>query len=322
MSWIDRSVLVHVGLPKTATSWLQEFYFPIEGCGYWIPPVVSAIRHPIKQIGHLLVADPAGRLMDDREFDADYIRGQLIAIEPPEGLVPVISNERLAGHPLSAGFDRAMLARRIKRVFPRAKILVTIRAQNSIIMSSYMQYLKYGGWHKPETYLQPPSDLRKPELTLDFWDYDRLSAVYEEVFGADNLLALPQELLRTDAPAYLKALADFAGVAPPATVSAKQEANPRKPHTSSYLLRRLTALTRKSSANAFAPPLISPSVDRVIDKVAKFAVNVVTPNALDVRIGRSLQQRIDSVVGDYYINSNRKFMERARFDLAALGYRV
>jgi hypothetical protein len=322
MSWIDEPVLVHVGLQKTATSLLQESYFPVEGNGYWIPPVPSHIRHPIKQIGHWLIADTEGRLMNEADFDPVQLRKVLSAFAPPSTLVPVVSNERLAGHPLSAGFDRTLLARRIKLVFPRARILVGIRAQNSIIMSSYMQYLKYGGWHTPEMFLRPSSDARQPVLGLDFWDYDRLASVYEEIFGAENFLLLPQELLRSDAQAFFRLLADFAAVAAPRSLNSDDEANPRKPHASSYVLRRLTALSRKSSANSFVPPLISPAIDRAIEKVAKFAVDLATPKAVEARIGRSLQQRVDRMVGDYYVAGNRRLASRTSLDLSALGYRL
>lgn len=322
MSWIDGRVLVHVGLPKTATSWLQENYFPIESSGYWIPSVRSSIRHPIKQIGHWLIADDRRQLVDEADFDAAPIRDELAVLVPFRGLVPVVSNERLAGHPLSGGFDRTAIARRVKQVFPRARILITIREQNRIIMSSYMQYLKYGGWHTPELFLQPPSDGRVPVLSLNFWDYDRLAAVYEGIFGAENVLVLPQELLRRNADVFLKKIAEFAGVNPPSSVNIQAESNPRKPHVSSYFLRRMTSLRRKSSANAFMPCLFSPRVEAVIEQAAKSFVNIATPNALEKRFAASLQERVNLVIGDHFAMSNRRFAKRAVVDLASLGYRV
>ena len=98
----------------------------------------------MKQIGHWIVTEEDGRLIDPADFDCQKLRAKLSDIKAPAGYVPVVSNERLAGHPLSNGFDRRFLAERIKQVFPKAKILLTIREQNSVIMSNYMQYLKYG----------------------------------------------------------------------------------------------------------------------------------------------------------------------------------
>lgn len=322
MSWIDDPVLVHVGLPKTATSWLQEYYFPQPWSGFWIPPVPSKAKHPIKQIGHWIVTDEDGRLIDPADFDCRKLRAKLSDIKAPAGYVPVVSNERLAGHPLSNGFDRRFLAERIKQVFPKAKILLTIREQNSVIMSNYMQYLKYGGWHSPEKFLKPYSDARLPTLTLQFWNYDRLFNFYCEIFDEKNVLILPQELLRADPVGFLGAIAAFSGVAVPSAFNHRAEANPRKPHSSSYLLRRLTFLSRKSSANAFTPPLFGESADRLIDKAAKSVFNLLTPGVMEKRIQNSLTQKIDAVIGDFYRESNRQLAAKVKPDLAALGYKI
>src|SRR5688572_31265244 len=174
MSWIDEPLIVHVGLHKTASSWLQEHYLPHAQYGFWFPPLAPDSRRPVKAAGHILLWNENQRLIDEDEFDVSAARSRLAEYEKPHGLIPVISNERLAGHPLSNGYDRQTLARRILLVFPQARILLVIREQNALIMSNYMQYLKYGGWHTPEGYLKPQSDGRKPDLSLRFWDYSRL----------------------------------------------------------------------------------------------------------------------------------------------------
>lgn len=318
-SWVDRPVLVHVGLHKTATTWLQEVYFPASGSGFWIP---SSGSKAAKDVGYWLFRSADGHLLNDDEFDAADVRRRLLAMTPPAAAVPVISNERLAGHPFSGGFDRAAIARRIRDVFPQASILVTIRAQEALLLSNYLQYLKYGGWHTPESFLRPPENSRTPSLNLGFWDYERLSALYAQVFGRKRVLFLPQEALRREPLSFAMSLASFAGVEPPTRLDSSREVNPRRQAVSTYYLRRLTWLRNKSAANAFAPPVLSKGIDRQFEIGVRKAVDLATPQWLDRRVLGSLDQRVRKAIGDQYLASNQRFAAEHGLDLAALGYRM
>lgn len=321
-AWIDGPVLVHVGLHKTATTWLQEVYFPSHAAGFWVPELEGSARTGAKGLGYHLFQSHDGHLMNEDDFRPDLLRARLAALAPPPGRVPVVSNERLAGHPLSGGFDRNIIARRIKSVFPGARILVTIRAQEELIFSNYLQYLKYGGWHRPEQFLRPPRNNRTPSLALDFWDYEQLSAVYESLFGRGNVLLLPQELLRRDPLSFARRLSAFAGVAAPDSLDASREANARRGVAPSYFLRRLTPLRNKSAANAFVPPLIAKPVDRLVERSLRRMADLLMPRALDRKVSQSLARRIRAVIGDHYLDSNGRFAATQDIDLAALGYRI
>jgi hypothetical protein len=61
------------------------------------------------------------------------------------GLIPMVSSERLSGNPHSGGYDSAVLAERLHQVFPGARVLVMIREQRSMILSSWAQYVRVGG---------------------------------------------------------------------------------------------------------------------------------------------------------------------------------
>jgi hypothetical protein len=332
MVWIDQPILIHVGLHKTATSWLQEYYLTREANGFWVPPIPPSLAlgmkgpdasrrsKDIKLIGRLIVSDSKFRLVPEEDFDAEKIRYGLSDLEKPPNLMPVVSNERLAGHPLSNGFDRQVLAERICRIFPNARVLLTIREQKSIILSNYMQYLKFGGWHSVEKFLQPPSDTRQPVLTLHYWDYAKLITSYHRIFGTDNVLVLPQELLRRSPLEFVGRIASFAGVQAPQQVPAHKEANPRRPHAAFYYLRGLTALGRKSSGNAFYPSLLGVRLGRGLNSAAKSVFSAVIPRSLDQMVKNSLERRVEAIVGDYYRASNRQVVSLTNLDLKALGY--
>lgn len=307
---------------KTATTWLQDVYFASPDSGFWVPEVDASAKNRTKGLGYHLFLGADGCLMTDDAFCPLRLRERLSAVAPPPGLVPVVSNERLAGHPLSGGFDRMAIARRIKGVFPNARILITIRAQDELIFSNYLQYLRYGGWQSPENFLRPSRNSRTPSLSLAFWDYERLSATYEEMFGRSNVLLLPQELLRKDPQAFVRRLSQFAGVAMPEQINSRREANGRRRVAPSYFLRRLTPLRNKSAANAFAPPIIAKPVDRLLERSIRNLAELLTPQFLDSRVSRSLEQRVRRVIGDYYVDSNQRFAARHDIDFEALGYRL
>ena len=57
----------------------------------------------------------------------------------------MVSFPRLSGHPYSGGYDSRMIADRVAEVFPEARILIVIREQRSMIVSTYKQYVNAGG---------------------------------------------------------------------------------------------------------------------------------------------------------------------------------
>jgi hypothetical protein len=277
----------------------------------------------VKQVGDWIVYDDRKNLIPEDEFNPEDVRRKLTRLVAPEGKIPVISHERLAGHPLSGGFDRSILAKRIKMIFPRAKVLVTIRSQNEVILSNYMQYLRYGGWHTPEELFRPRGDGRVPTPHLSFWDYYRLYEHYSHIFGVQNVLFLPQELLRRSPTEFLRPLADFIGSRVVVSDSSMtKEINARKPIVSSYVLRQLTAFGRRSSANSFVPSLVPEALGRIIDGSFKRLLDLITPPFLERDVASMLKRKIDHVVGNYYSESNLKFKNVQLFDLADFGYHM
>ena len=53
-----------------------------------------------------------------------------------EGGIPLLSSERFAGNPMSGGHDSKLIAERLKAIFEKATILVVIRRQAEMVVSS------------------------------------------------------------------------------------------------------------------------------------------------------------------------------------------
>lgn len=192
-------VLLHVGYHKTATTWLQMRLFRPE--------------HGFRQIvTHQEASDLIERPVD-LAFDPAPMRaliaGRMADVEAGE--VPVISSEILSGHPFQAGRDGAALARRLARIVPGARILIGIRAQHRILPSVYMQYLLRGGTMPPETFFEGTGVPGYFGFDPVHFEYHRLTALYQELFGAENVFVLTQESLARDMDGAAAALTAFAG---------------------------------------------------------------------------------------------------------------
>jgi hypothetical protein len=227
--------LLHVGYHKTGTTWLQQRLF------------VRA--HGFQQIAsHQEISDLFERPTDltwDVERACAFCVERLSATPP--GLVPVLSSEILCGHPFLGGRDGAVMARRLARVLPEARILVTIRAQARILPSTYMQYLARGGTMPPGAFF---AGTRRPGyfgFDPAHFEYHRLAELLSDLWDG-RLHVMPQEALERDADAAAAGLAAFAqargfgGLAPedraPRAASAPEHAIP--------VLRRLNHVQRST----------------------------------------------------------------------------
>ena len=237
LSLTPRPVLLHVGYHKTATTWLQNRVFRPE-FHFW-----QVMNH--KEIFDTVIA-PHG-------LDFDPARARKIiaerAAKAPAGVaVDVISLEALSGLPFTGGRESDDLARRLKAVLPEARILLTIREQHAIIASVYMQYLLRAGTQSPEAFFDgTPYDGYFAFSARNF-EYDRLIGLYQDLFGPEQTLALPQELIAHDQPAAVALLGRFSGNAPLAgsVWTPARERGVSYPQYAVPLLRRINYFRREA----------------------------------------------------------------------------
>lgn len=195
-----RPLLVHVGYHKTATTWLQnDIFTPQNGYRQILShsEIFSRIIEP-----HGLDFDPAPL--------ATEIAARRAA-DPGATEVDVISLESLTGLPFEDGRESDVYARRLQALAPDAKILLSIREQYAILASVYMQYLKRAGTESPQQFFAEPPFKGYFHFTARNFLYHRLIGLYQELFGAANVLALPLEEITADQGQALNRLAGFSG---------------------------------------------------------------------------------------------------------------
>ncbi len=81
----------------------------------------------------------------------------------------------------------------LKKFFTESKILIVTRNYDEIIRSNYSQYIKSGGDLGWEPYLN-----KYLHLLIKEYDFNYLINLYSSVFGKDNVIVIPYELLRDD----------------------------------------------------------------------------------------------------------------------------
>jgi hypothetical protein len=196
-------LVIHVGIRKSATTWLQDSFFD---------------RHPsVNYIGKTTNYYPQWLIdlhyMDDFEFSRHRrdIQKSLMA-ELRDDSVNLLSSEAFT--------NTAVIwqqAHRISEIFPRARILITIRDPIDTLISHYKLDVAEGRYHFPlEDYLdwsRTPYDLvkRKPIFLPDFF-YNEMIELYRDLFGAHNVCTLRYEDMVSSPDDYFYSMHSFLGL--------------------------------------------------------------------------------------------------------------
>ena len=313
-------VLIHIGYHKTGTNWLQRELFRESATGYrWLGKRPAS--HPIWAIVNARAL----------EFDAASVRAGLeprVRKAEDLGAVPVVSLERLSGHPFSGGHDAAQIAERLRAVFPHSRVLAVIREQRTMIVSTYKQYVKAGGACTLEQLLDPPTrqNWRIPSFDFRHFAYEHLIRRYHDLWGPENVLVLPYEQFVRDGRGFVERIAAFAGRPVPADALDRlpyaKRYNPSPSAATVAALRRLHKLTPRTELNP-APLVESRLLGRLSEELEKSdLIGSRLPRRLTEQAEERLRKAVAEAVGDRYAAGNARTAELTGLDLAALGWRV
>lgn len=183
--------IVHIGYHKTATTWFQKSFYPTVRNFAYVP------REKVKQA-----------FLSDTPFSFDPAKARE-ALQLDATLPPILCEEELSGYLHNGGligYLSAEMARRIKAVFPDARIVILIRSQPDMIAATYQQYIRGGGTYSVRRYLFSKRYLhgaaaepyKIPRFSFAHFEYDRLIAHYDAIFGRENVHVVPYENFRSD----------------------------------------------------------------------------------------------------------------------------
>ncbi|HEX5494373.1 MAG TPA: sulfotransferase [Mycobacteriales bacterium] len=215
-----KRIFIHVGMPKTGTTFLQERCFPHLTGLYYLHRENYAATSPdeiIEWLARVAATDPA---FLDLEREKRTLETLLETVSEESVL---ISLERLFGNLHYNFHNNGQTTRNLAHFFPRASIIVVIRRQDDLLESLYRQTLRryfsptvdgYLNYADGEFQNHSQHQLMFPSMNARQLDLHKYIRNYVATFGRDNVLVLPYEKLRSDLRGFLDELYRFMPVEP------------------------------------------------------------------------------------------------------------
>ncbi len=176
--------LIHIGYPKTATTWFQNNFYPFINNANFIK------REYIQE-----------NIIRPNSFDFSPDKVKKIFNFDKKA---IFCEEMLIGS--LYGWNNGAFAKenalRLKAIFPNANILIFIRNQFDIIASAYSQYIKIGGNYCIDKFLYHKNLFDKNNNALlfsfNYLEYDKIIEFYNELFGQSNINVFLHEDFQSD----------------------------------------------------------------------------------------------------------------------------
>lgn len=184
------NIVIHLGMPKTATTFLQWNVFHYLDVNY-----LWHIFHKnwIKNI-----------IFYDKELDLDHAKSKIEQCLKPDQ-INLFSEENLYTDYLVKKDDRFILLDRIKYIFPEAKIIFGIRDKKTLLVSWYKQYVATGGTKDYNYFLENIMNKKK----LDYKEYLKK---LEKYYGKNNIFIYRLEEIQKNQEKVVKNMCRFIGV--------------------------------------------------------------------------------------------------------------
>lgn len=179
--------IVHIGFPKTATTFLQWEIFPnLKGINY-------VDYNQCRKIFPSII------YRDIIDYEVQEIK-ELINKETDDTHNKLYSFEALCGQPYGGakGMNRSLIAQGLKNL-GFDKIIITVRNPVEALDSYYRQYVIHGGTLRFNEFIdiQNKRNWSVKHFNLAYLQYDLLIEIYEELFGKENVLVVSQENLKS-----------------------------------------------------------------------------------------------------------------------------
>lgn len=246
-------LLVHLGLPKAASTWLQDVFFhghpelavlgSARGDGTLHAPFVKAVRALV--LAADLTIDPARF-----RAEVDTLLDALVAVRRGAGhtaRLRGISHEVLAGEWPHAR-NALTVARAVRDAYPDGRVLIALREQRSFLESTWREYVRLGSALPFRRFLFDPvvsggaihDDEPLRTHVLESACFSRRVDALFELFGRERVLVVCMEELARDPAAFCGRLCAFLGVAP--FEPERERSNPQLSPAALWLLRPLNRL--------------------------------------------------------------------------------
>lgn len=198
--------LIHIGLPKTATTYMQTLWsHDPQVClvQNGLLGLISDARQRGKEASHMNYRPSAAPI----SFDAQPQHGQKVVFSN-EALSSAYINERADAAQVRAFQELA--AARMKSTVAKSRVLLVTRSPEKLILSIYNQAVKQGGTDTFKQFVRRERGFIEQALNIR-----ELFNIWKQQYGSGNVLILPMELLRDNEVRFYEEIERFSGVPAP-----------------------------------------------------------------------------------------------------------
>ncbi len=302
-------LIFFVGYPKTGSSKIRHF---LESH----PEVDFLPFRRSKDLNRLILGMPAPISFDEDDAQLRFAEAVTRYAAQSDKSKFVIFNEHYAGNMYRGHYDARVIARRICRFAPQAKVVITIRRQTSIIWSVYRWYVKNGGTLPAERFLRLTSESVIPGFDPEAYEYHHVIGEYQRRLGRGNVKVLIFEELMQDSSNYVESLCELIGIAAHAPETEDAVVNLGIAADRVEYQRLVNTVRRNLKANNFRDP--TPMQNPVVRALVQpFFVLADRLRLID----RDRHKRfIDDNFRGRYAHSNQRLQEMIGVDLKPYGY--
>lgn len=199
----NKAALVHIGLPKTATTSMQNRWRNDPNIALVHQGLLPAVGKA-REIGR---NRSGGNTPIKWQFDTQPLPGQKIVFSQ-EALSSAYINERATVDDIQR-FQQAA-ADTIKELMPDSRILIVLRTPDGWIKSIYNQAVKQGGIDSFVQFLVNEREYIEQSLNIV-----QLKRIWARCYGKKKVLVLPMELFRDNVKKFYECIENFCEISSP-----------------------------------------------------------------------------------------------------------
>ncbi|RJS92833.1 hypothetical protein [Salinisphaera sp. Q1T1-3] len=320
-----RTLVVHVGLPKAASSYLHVDVFPQVMGGHYVMPGAanakkSAYRFPrnrfgVRRFSDAFQKDAAFWAAHGQAFLRQYMGLADFETTKPRSLL--ISDEAVTRvnhygvRNMPAAFDPGALRANLRGLydsarglgFDRVRLMLMTRRQDTLLAASYVQQsrkIPRASQADFERRVQTLLSRSNDDLSRQFFgiDYGRLFDCFADVVGAENVSVMPIELIGPEFDVFIDEMRRVLDVDNTHLDLSQAPVNARSRTANRWGLRPLLLYKSRHSR-----------------------VQLTVPTRLSGRASEiELTEPLAAAIRDHFDSENRRLAEMTGLDLAAYGY--
>lgn len=270
---------LHIGFPKTGTSFCQKLIFPYFKNAYYNP------TYDLDKLDEILF-NPFSKIKPERKK---------IDLKPI-----ILSKESYIGSIFFGARDFKSNLEIIKSTFQNVKIIITIRDQTRLINSLYVQYVQQGGYKSLDKFLWGKAKYFGDDyFNADILRYDIVIKQIEKTFGENNLLVLNYRDLKNDPVDFIKQISRFMNLdIDTSKIDFNINANKSTPSFFIPIYRRLNPLFKSKFSNWS----ILGSLDN--GDLLRSIFQGYLPKIFPLKNSYLLKQKHEDWIKNYYRSSN------------------